>query len=302
MAATNRTQQVDLITEINNNGMYYDFHALMNLCLWHIEEYNLIIKPAVNICFPTQTISKIEIDSANKTIKIIVNFYGLYGLDSPLPQSINKLCLQNTPNSNCMRCFLDIFAQRLYKLLFYAWQRHYPLMHQCLQALSGCHDFTTPIHQFSYYQNCQKLIAILRACIPDININVTEFIARWVTLSDQIKLGDHLYTLGQNVLLGTEILDCSRRINIIIGPVTELYLQQMLLTPQILLRLIKLSKQYLAPMYLFSIIVLVEFKQSDQSYLLSGHLQLGWNTILGNAYHSAYKLQLDQSFIDAGIK
>ncbi|OQX20448.1 MAG: hypothetical protein BWK76_01235 [Desulfobulbaceae bacterium A2] len=87
----------------------------------------LRILPNLSLAFPAADIEKIE-ELATETrsrFQMTVNFFGLYGVASPLPTFYTEDLLDQVDTDlRAGKDFLDIIHQRLYALLYHAWLKY----------------------------------------------------------------------------------------------------------------------------------------------------------------------------------
>jgi type VI secretion system protein ImpH len=107
---------------------YAFFQALRLLRLRDADEgaftRNVRVRPALSLSFPDRDIENIERDDAGK-YRITANFFGLYGVTSPLPTFYTEdLIDQHLEGNSTARDFLDILHAALYPLLFRAWEKN----------------------------------------------------------------------------------------------------------------------------------------------------------------------------------
>lgn len=88
------------------------------------------IRPTLTLGFPARDVESVETLSQDPPqVRVDVNFGGLYGPDSPLPNAFTEELLvddfvSGTDDLEGVRDFLDIFHHRLYSLLYRSWERH----------------------------------------------------------------------------------------------------------------------------------------------------------------------------------
>ena len=93
----------------------------------------LRLRPALSLAFPARDVEDVAPDPSataeDGKLRLDVNFGGLYGPDSPLPNVFTEDLLEDEYTGRDLdlegvRDFLDIFHHRLYSLLFRAWEKH----------------------------------------------------------------------------------------------------------------------------------------------------------------------------------
>jgi type VI secretion system protein ImpH len=106
-------------------------------------------RPNPHLGFPAGELKRTEIDADNPDAipTVRTNFFGLYGVDSPLPTSIINDINQGRDGADAMAAFLDIFNHRLMTQFYRIWRKYsYPAtfepggtdtVSQSLMALTG---------------------------------------------------------------------------------------------------------------------------------------------------------------------
>ena len=213
-----------------------------------LDQNGLRFRPHEQYVFPTRDIRSIEFDG--QTLTLVLNFFGLYGIDSPLPRCYHEhVALQqsihgagNVPLQN----FLDIFNTRLYWLYYQAWKkyRYYlqlsgDLNSKILQrifAFTGqlgrapeSSDWTSRFKLFQLsgvlshrVRNKLGLLILLKNHFPRFGFRIQEFVPRRVLLEELPRLGsrpgDRPFQLSRFGILGRSVLDWCGRIRVEIGP------------------------------------------------------------------------------------
>src|SRR5690606_16110792 len=81
------------------------------------------VRPALKLSFPENDIDAIALDEDK--IRITANFFGLYGVTSPLPTFYTEdLIDEQLAGGTNARDFLDILHATLYPMLFRAWEKN----------------------------------------------------------------------------------------------------------------------------------------------------------------------------------
>lgn len=82
------------------------------------------VQPHLSLAFPEGDIQSIHRD-ADGNWRVVANFFGLYGVASPLPTYYTEDLIDEVRNGrSAMRDFLDIIHARLYPMLFSAWEKY----------------------------------------------------------------------------------------------------------------------------------------------------------------------------------
>ena len=237
-----------LIEDLKSNAPEYSFfHAVflseMLTQKWHpqrddnkFEQTGLTFRPFEMYVYPPRDIRSFEFDK--NTITFILNFMGLYGINSPLPRCFhNQVALQqnihgagNVPLQN----FMDIFHNRFYWLYYQAWKKYrYYLqlgdtphnktmqrLHSFIgtghlqstngESTSSSHKEKQPISTFKLLQlsgilcnrvrNKEGLQILLKEFFPKIQIKIHEFFPKMVKLMKLPSIGKGT---GERIKLGS---------------------------------------------------------------------------------------------------
>jgi len=213
-----------------------------------LEQDGISFRPYENYVYPPSDIRNLL--HKDEHVEFILNFLGLYGINSPLPRCYHEqVAIQqevhgsgNIPLQN----FLDIFSNRFYWLYYQAWKKYrYYLqlsenpenktMQRLFAFISTRPEDTTEENSLPPFKllklsgllsngirNKSGLLILLRSFFPSINITVQEFVPNMVPLSDLPRIGtaDNPVRLGENSILGRSVMDCMSRICLTVGPVS----------------------------------------------------------------------------------
>lgn len=184
-----------------------------------------------------------------KQLEFVINLYGLYGPDSPLPRCYHeevslqkKIHRKGSPLQN----FLDIFNNRFYWLYYQAWKKYRYYLHisdvpnnrslQRVFTFIGLGpDFIKEKPTVNTYKllqlsgilssrirNKQGLLILLREFWPWFNFQIKEFVPSMVKVDERPELGSknsgQAFTIGRFSLVGDRVCDYMSRICIEIGP------------------------------------------------------------------------------------
>ena len=155
MAAETRTTADAVKALLLTNGEKYSyFQAIRLLRLYDrhtgLNQENLRVRPRLGLGFPENDIDRIE-SMPSGGYRITANFFGLYGVASPLPTYYTEdLFEEEREGHHVTRDFLDVVHYAMYPLLFDAWakyrveqriveDRHEASLNQ-LYAFVGLHD------------------------------------------------------------------------------------------------------------------------------------------------------------------
>jgi type VI secretion system protein ImpH len=83
--------------------------------------------PNLSLTFPAADIEKIEEtgDEQSSRFRVTANFFGLYGVSSPLPTFYTEALMdERADDESASRDFINLINHRLYQLLFRSWLKH----------------------------------------------------------------------------------------------------------------------------------------------------------------------------------
>lgn len=202
--------------------------------------------PDINLSFPVGDILHKRINE-DGSCEIVLGFMGLYGVDSPLPHYWLEQLLRNSESAKSLHSFFDIFNQRIYLLLYFAWKKCQPvvLLEQgslgylnYLRAISGNAVCDTDTVEFSFsgvlgqrVHNACKLKGMLKDYLQDVIVNVLQFVPSWVRVDATKYIGCNKSSelrLGDNVLLGERVYVATDKIIILLGHVVSDYAEKLL--------------------------------------------------------------------------
>jgi type VI secretion system protein ImpH len=213
------------------------------------DQRGMRFRPYEHYVFPSRDIR--FFDYQDGLMIFVLNFLGLYGIDSPLPRAFHEqVALQQSihgPGNVPLQNFLDIFNNRFYWLYYQSWKKYrYFLqlsddpnnkMVQRIFTFIGQPGPSRPqeglLSRYKLLQlsgvltqrvrNKLGLEILLREFFPHHKINIKEFIPKRVTLDQPPQLGrrngEDSFRLDGQSRLGRTQVDCMGRIRIEIGPI-----------------------------------------------------------------------------------
>lgn len=184
-------------------------------------------RPNPHLGFPAGELKRTETDPDNPDAPptIRTNFFGLYGVDSPLPTAIIEDINQGRDGADAMAAFLDIFNHRLMTQFYRIWKKYsYPAtfedggadnISQSLMALTGV---TNPvgIPASRLLALLQPMLlpthtgdgvkAIIRSQAPNTQVRITPRCPVDMPVSKRARMSiDGGMTLGEHPVLGGSI-------------------------------------------------------------------------------------------------
>ncbi|HCJ6373900.1 type VI secretion system baseplate subunit TssG [Citrobacter sp. RHBSTW-00671] len=242
------TTAVDCVLPLNGN-LYSFFQAIrlinkIDSCPGEIVD-NFRIRPHLGLGFPGNDINCITKNNDGKYF-LEANFFGLYGVDSPLPVFYTEdLLEEKRQGGTAGRDFLDIFHASLYALFFRAWERNKLWLSTnerndsrhlvLLESLLGVTDargkhralarklfrFAGIFNQFP--RNVMGLETLLKVSLDNENINVVSCVETLIAIEESSRfcLGVKQTTLGDDTILGQRVLDRSLTFDIYVSSLNE---------------------------------------------------------------------------------
>ena len=269
----------------------------------------LQLKPCLFTSFPATDIYRGMINEHNFILEF--SLMGLYGVDSPLPNYFIQASARDDDSGACMRAFMDIFNQRFYYLLYQAWKKYQPLVEyeqghrhyaKLMRALSGhaLHDADQEEHVGAGLLGAKQhhragLEGLLQAFLGHNAVTVLEFIPRWIAVTTHGVLGAKDYCLGEDVLLGTQLLTCTQQLQITIGPVLLQAAYELFPTGTLGIRIWHLTKRYIQPAMDFCICLQIQIPENSQLRLGIDPITLGWASWVGLIAQSSFSVRIGAS-------
>src|SRR5471032_2790370 len=247
MASEDRASTPVVADPLLGNGRDYAFFQALRLLRLRFsseKEFaeNVRVRPHLGLGFPQRDIEHIVLDEDGR-YRIEVNFFGLYGVTSPLPTFYTEdLIDEQLQGHSAGRDLLDILHASLYPLLFRAWEKHRVWMGICerrdlgrlnlVRSLIGLADADPQWRQqapqllryagiFNQFpRSALGLEQLLRSTLDGDPVEVVPCVLSHVPIDDQsrCRLGLQGNVLGQDSLLGQQVSDRTSTLDIRIGP------------------------------------------------------------------------------------
>jgi len=308
VGTTHRRKLPDLIEDVFENAPKYEFYQVMRLLEsgWYghgevgrgLDKW-LRMRPAPEISFPGSDVRRCDFDD-NGNVDLQLNFMGLYGVDAPVPHYFTEFIARDDESSESMRAFLDIFSHRIYALFYLAWKKYRPHVDldkpdspylDYVIALSGqtlSQNDTVELgfsgSMGSRVRNATALAGMLSEYMAMVPTKVQEFVPRWVKIDSEAFVGGEGHQameLGDNTILGDEVLDISGKIDIRIGPMDVSEIKKLLPGRPDSLALGNIIKRYLDPTIDFDLVLIIKPSSVLGMQLGSDDVMLGWSTWVG---------------------
>jgi type VI secretion system protein ImpH len=260
MAAENRENSTRLIRDLEEHAPEYSVFQAIFLAEMlskkahpdrddaQLDQEGLHFRPHEYYVFPPKDIRSFSYDRG--ILSFVLNFLGLYGVDSPLPRCYHEqVAAQQSvygPGHVPLQNFLDIFNTRFYWLYFQAWKkyRYYlqlsddarnRIIQRLFAFIGQPESFFSKHKQISRFKwlrlssilsnrvrNTAGLQILLREFFPKHQFRIEEFVPHRVRMTESLKLGRDqggmAYQLSGPSFLGRSMVDYMGRIRVEIGP------------------------------------------------------------------------------------
>ncbi|MCD6025565.1 MAG: hypothetical protein K0R08_84 [Solimicrobium sp.] len=233
-----------------NSEAFSYFQAMRLLDLFGQEQGlspgNLRIRPKLALGFPDSDIDRI-IQRPDGSYQVTANFFGLYGVSSPLPTYYTEeLFEEERENRHATRDFLDIFHHAMYPMLFGAWTK-YRLQLRVVEknhinVLNNLYAFiglNNPVFRSSVSgseellrytgllnqrpRSALGLHTMLADAFSPAKIEIQSCLKKTHAISTEqrLRLGEQAHCLGENAYLGSQVDDYANNIAIQIYDVPD---------------------------------------------------------------------------------
>ena len=269
---------------------------------------NVRFRPALSLGFAPSGIAGVErLPSENGAPsprwRVTVNFMGIYGPSSPLPNHVTEDFLDSTHEPDPARDFVDLFHHRIVSLFHRAWGKYrYPLQYteggrdpasrrwMCLMGLgtpgleaaaglSAARLLATAGLLADGHRSAAGLECFLRAQLGIPELRVRTNVRRFARIPDgqRMRLGGGSARLGRTAVLGERMLDRSGAFQIEIGPLGIAEYRRFLPGGADLTRLVRLTRLYARDPLDFSVLLRLNAAEVPPLGLRpSSSLPLGW--------------------------
>lgn len=311
MASQNRSDAPDVSdpTSLIEQGHRYAFFQALRLLRLNLGEeafaQNVRVRPSLNLSFPGNDIEQIEAD--DDLIRITANFFGLYGVSSPLPTFYTEDLIEEALAGNTnTRDFLDILHALLYPLLFRAWEKNriwlavtekkeHHRLNQLMALLGLQSPNEAPISHdaqallpysgiFSLYpRSASGLQALVSGLLDGEHVSVEPCVPSTISIpaADRVALGQHAHQLGYNTLIGRQIDQRNEVVHIHIGPLSASRFNALLPGHSLHNRVTRAIAHYVGTTLECFLCLTIKPEQRQPAALGQSWNQLGLNTWLG---------------------
>ncbi|KVK92229.1 type VI secretion system baseplate subunit TssG [Burkholderia sp. MSMB1498] len=201
-------------------------------------------RPNLALSFPDTDVERID-KAEDGGYRVIANFFGLYGVSSPLPTFYTEdLIDEASKGRHAARSFLDVLHRVLYPLLFDAWLKyrlslrivedHDAAALRPLYALAGVDVRTARdagLHEHALLRHVGLLsqrprsAAGLRALLADVlapsTVDIEQCVPQWlpIPVDQRTRVGANAHRLGVDARVGERMRDDGGRLRIVLGDV-----------------------------------------------------------------------------------
>ena len=318
MATNVRRNLPELVQNIAADASQYDYFQIVRILesVWgpyqahkNPLDAKVSFRPAKEINFPASDVRRAR-HANNGKLSVELNFMGLYGVDAAVPQYIITTALHEDEAGEATKAFLDIFNHRFYVLLYQAWKKYHPAIslehksskfYRYINALSGS-DSDIPAFESLGFAGLNgqhnRSATALNGLLQDVvgaPVEIEQYIPCWKTVNAKVTVGgsgDQAMALGDNMVLGSQILDVEGKVHINLGPLSVERAFTLLPGTENAAALGGVLSQYLGDSMEFDTTLLVEGATGPAPALGSEGLRLGWRMWLGEATGKPYSIQV----------
>lgn len=269
---------------------------------------NVRFRPALSLGFAPSGIAEVERlpadgEGADPRWRVTVNFLGLYGPASPLPNHFTEQFLETPHDPDPARDFVDLFHHRIISLFHRAWVKYrYPLQAgpeardpvsrrwRCLMGLgtAGMERacgldaralLATAGLLADRHRSAAGLEGLLKVQLGIESLRVESNTPRRARIPDaqRLRLGSRAARLGRGTVLGERMLDRGGAFRIVIGPLGLVAYRRFLPGGPDLARLVRLTRLYVRDPLEFSVLLLLRAAEVPALRLdPAATLPLGW--------------------------
>jgi type VI secretion system protein ImpH len=242
---------------------------------------------------------------------LLVNFFGLLGANGPMPVHLTEYVrdrLRNDGDPTLAR-FLDMFQHRMISLFYRAWASAQPAIELDRPSMDRFSDYVgalfgigmpslrqrdavpdfVKLHYAGRLAPQVKSADGLAAILSDdfgVPVRVQQFVGHWMRLPEdglsRLCSGPAASQLGQTTVLGRQVWNAQHKFRLVIGPIDDVQLRQLLPGGAGMGRLVAWVAQY-AGLALDWDVNLVVHKAARPALRLGRETRLGWTSWVGNA-------------------
>lgn len=203
------------------------------------------VRPELSLDYPGSEVVSVE-RGDEASYRVLVSFLGLYGVSSPLPIFYTEDLMEaEQDDRTAARHLLDILHRRIYLLAYETAKKYRPLyrvveddsqdLRGLLFSLVGLRD--RALHEASKHtprllryvglfgqqpRSALGLKTLLEDAFPGVNADIDQCVARTslIPQSQHFMLGAHNHCLGEDTVVGQQVLDYNARFTVRLGPLS----------------------------------------------------------------------------------
>lgn len=296
MADSSREPAPDLVRALVDDGRRFDFFQALRLLRLKLGDErfkrDVRVRSELSLAFPNTDLKGVE-ELPDGVYRITANFFGLYGVSSPLPTFYTEDLIDEARNDyHGVREFLDILHHLLYPKYFQAWERSRLWLAvtergdqrrlEQLFALIGLADpetrsgvvdamgilrFTGLFSQFPH--SAMGLRTLIRGMLNGAAVELRQCALRHVPVPENARLylGESNCRVGDDSVLGQSIADRAGSADVVIGPVNAKTLHALLPGGALADKLVSWVSLYRAAPITFRLIVRLRAGQGRSATL-----------------------------------
>ncbi len=273
----------------------------------HGLERRVRLLPDDNLVFPASDIRGCH--QGPYQLTLMLGFFGLYGVDAPVPHYLLDRTTAEDDDAARMRDFLNIFNPRFYSLLYRAIQISRPAAGRLPASFRGCADAVSgrigsgdesrkqedterryfPVTRIRSVGGLQTL---LQDRLPGIGVSVHDRQPAWQALGNGCVLGRNDCALGDSAILGGKAYMANGNVAVRVGPVDSRAAKELLPGHQQGDQLRQQINNYLQGQVGAELQIRVCPSRRNCVGLGSEEQHLGWSTWLGERLQQEYVIRV----------
>jgi type VI secretion system protein ImpH len=261
-----------------------------------------------SVTFAPSTLAAYEVANERHATRLIVNFFGLFGPNGPLPLHLTEYARDRERNSKdeTFRRFADIFHHRALSLFYRAWAEAQPTVSFDRPADDHYGRFVASLigigmpgyrnrdampdlakqHYAGHLVNRTRHAEGLAAILTDffkMPARIETFIGDWLELPEdgltRLGGGAEVAALGQSAAIGRRVWTRQHKFRIVFGPLTLQDYQRMLPGGASFRRLVPIVRNYVGDTLAFDVNLILQRAEVPRIQL-GRQGQLGWTSWL----------------------
>lgn len=237
-------------------------------------------RPNLALSFPDTDIERID-KAADGGYRVVANFFGLYGVSSPLPTFYTEDLIDEAfKGRHAARRFLDVLHRSLYPLLFDSWLKYRLSLRivetrddgalRMLYAFAGidargAREAGWHEHALLRYvgllsqrpRSALGLRTLLADAFSPARVEIESCVPQWLPIpgDQRTRVGAHAHRLGIDARIGIRMLDCGARVRIVLSDVPNALFRALMPGGDAFRRLRFLTRLYLTQPLIVDVVV-----------------------------------------------